>query len=170
MKKTIVLLALLWITTGQLFSQTVAGGIFASQNVLTIRVKPSGSFSSTNLSNLTFSIRWDTSYHISVTEMTNAFGILKDGGIKASGAFNYQNYSTTSPTAVTWTANQEYNLGTLSISGGTGTGTIQLSPNGFTAGGVGDWYVEVGGVDRTPPNGSEYYQNSAVANLFQIGS
>jgi hypothetical protein len=165
MKKTLFLLALLWITTGQIFAQTVAGGLFATQNVLTVRVKPNATFTSVGLSNLTFSIRWDTSYHIAVTEVTNSFGILKDGGIQTTGAFNYQNYATTTPTIITWNANQEYDLGTITITGGTGTGTFQLSPTGFTAGGIGDWFVEIGGVDKTPAPGSEYYQSSAVAKI-----
>ncbi len=169
MKKIIVLLVLLCINTGYIYSQTVAGGIFSSQNVLSIRVKPSQSFSGTSISNLTFSIRWDTSYHISVSDMTNSFGILKDGGIQTSGSFNYQNYVTTSPTPITWTANTEYTLGTITISGGSGTGTIELSPTGFTAGGIGDWYVEIGGTSYTPAPGSEYYQSSTVANLYQPG-
>ncbi|HMD14747.1 MAG TPA: hypothetical protein VKI62_08995, partial [Bacteroidota bacterium] len=67
MKKIIVLIVLLCINTGYIYSQTVAGGIFSSQNVLTVRVKPSQSFSGTSISNLVFSIRWDTSYHISVS-------------------------------------------------------------------------------------------------------
>ncbi len=168
MKKILVLMMVLG--AGQLRSQTVAGGLFATQNVLTVRVKPSGSFSGTSVSNLVFSIRWDTSYHISVSDMVNSFGIIKDGGIQASGSFNFQNYATTSPTPISWAANQQYDLGTITLSGGTGTGTIQFSPTGFTPGGSGDWYVEIGGIDRTPPPGSEFYQSSAVANLFQTGA
>ncbi len=169
MKKIIVLFVLLCINTGYLYSQTVAGGIFSSQNVLTVRVKPSASFSGTSISNLVFSIRWDTSYHISVSDMTNSFGVLKDGGIQTSGSFNYQNYATTTTTPIVWNANQEYALGTITISGGSGTGTIELSPTGFTADSIGDWYVEIGGTSYTPAPGSEYYQSSTVANLYQPG-
>src|SRR5207247_3916198 len=154
---------------GQLRAQTVAGGIFANQNILTIRVKPSANFSGTSVSNLVVSIRLDTSYHINVGKMSNAFGISKDGGIQAAASFNYQNYATTSPTPIVWTANQEYDLGTIAVSGGTGTGTFELSPTGFTAGGAGDWYVEIGGIDRTPSPGSGFYVSSAVANIFQPG-
>src|SRR5208283_631517 len=168
--KIITLFVLLWICTGYTFSQTVPGGIFSSQNVLTVRVKPSQSFSSTSVSNLVFSIRWDTSYHISVSDMTNSFGISKDGGIQTSGSFNYQNYVTTTATPITWNANQEYALGTITLSGGHGTGTIELSPTGFTANGNGDWYVEIGGISYTPPPDSVYYQSSTVANLYQPGS
>ncbi|HUL44397.1 MAG TPA: hypothetical protein VLY03_08575, partial [Bacteroidota bacterium] len=170
MRKIIVLIAFLLTGAGHILSQPIVqGGIFSSQNVLTIRVKPSASFSGTSVSNLVFSIRWDTSYHISVSDMTNSFGILKDGGIQSAGSFNYQDYATTSSTAINWTANQEVTLGTITISGGSGTGTIELSPTGFTAGGAGDWYVEIGGTSYTPSPGSEYYQSSTVANLYVPG-
>ncbi len=154
----------------------VQAGIFATGNVLTIKAKPASDYSETSVDNVVFALRWSSTYSgVTVSEITSSFGLAKEGTTWTSGGFVYQDYSSISLTPISWTSSSEYVLGTITVSGISGTGTFEIAPYGTALNPVigdnDDWYISIGGFDRTPTTGtgtggelSEFYQAN-VSNV-----
>jgi hypothetical protein len=173
MKRLILLILVLGIPASDLYSTgLVQVGIFGSGNVLTVKAKPDGNWTGAAITSLIFSVRWPTSYGISVSEIAlaapaqnggaTAFtGLAKDGGTLTNGIYTYQSYNGVLATTVTWTAGSEYEIGSITITGGVGTGTFDLCPNGFTV--AGDWYIELAG--GAPYNAATPLYQASVAGV-----
>ena len=151
---------------------TVNGGIFASANVLTIQCQPASNYSVTSVDNIVFAIRWpatDQYIGVALSDMTGTFGLTKEGPAWIDGSYHYQQYSTASATAITWTSGSQYTLGTITVTGGTSTGTFELAPAGAAinpaTGGSGDWYFDIGGADRTNYALEFFHANVSGVNL-----
>jgi hypothetical protein len=155
---------------GNLFAQTADGGIFGNENTLTVKFKPSadiiGLFTGGN-----FVIRWLSSLGagVNLTGETSSFGYFNQGPKETNGSYDYIVYASGnivgSPTT-TYTAGTEYTLMTVTVTGGTGTGTFELCPEGFVEYLLGaDWYIEIGGSDRANSNSALWYYQSFASNV-----
>ena len=170
MKKYIVCILLVIILGmgSNLSAQTADGGIFGTGNTLTVKFKPSaditGVFTGGN-----FGIRWLTSLGagVNLSGETGTFGYTNQGSKATDGSYDYIVYASGNivggPTT-TYTSGTEYTLMTVTVSGGTGTGTFELCPGGF-AGDAGVWYIEIGGSDRANSNSTLWYYQPFASNV-----
>jgi hypothetical protein len=167
----IILVCCLFTLSQKIEAQTVQAGIFHSGGTLTVNAKPSANITAGAFSNCVVTIRWASSYTgatlgtITDGTMTTGqnFGWAKNGGEVTSGSYVYQNFMCVpSAGSITWTAGNEYFLFSVSVSGGTGTGLIEIVDDAYTSAPFPslDWYFEVGGLDYTD-YGTPFYQGGA---------
>jgi Secretion system C-terminal sorting domain len=159
MKKTFLIIFLLIYTVG--YSQTVQAGLTNIGSVLIISAKPNANLTG-NYSGGIITIRWSSSYIGTVlSNATTPFGSWDQSSIGTVGSYNYKNFNWAGSTfALNWTANNSYELFRTTVSGGTGTGTFELAPNGWLSNS--DWYFEVGGNDFTDYSNA-YYSSTVNA-------
>jgi hypothetical protein len=154
------ILALASLCTVYLDAQTVQAGIFnPSGSTIEVKAKPNSGLSNTNWA-LMVTVRWETSYGITLGSVTSALSVSKQGSVGTSGSYSYQKFGVVSFVALNWTANSENSLFTVPISGGTGTGTYEIVNDSWTSANNGDFYFESNSADITS-YGSEFYQSSA---------
>jgi len=164
MKKLSIYLAAYLLFVGiSLRAQTneVQGGIFnPSGNTLSVRAKPSVTFQDSLFSNVIVTIRWLTSYGVSLgTVSSPTYGITKQGSEGTSESYTYQKFGALPNIAINWTANAEIELFTVPVNQtGSGTGTFELT----NAINNGEWYIEINGRNKTNPT---FYQPSTDAPL-----
>ena len=133
---------------------TVQAGIFHtswSPITLTTRFKVSGGDLTTSVSipfAFTVTMRYLTSYGISVTPPSSTYGVTLDRTI-TSGSYTYKVYSVVTTTSSSFTSGVQYDLYSINISGGTGYGTFQLVNDAVTSANNGDWYFEYNAIDYT---------------------
>ncbi len=184
--KTNILLGLaclvaLGLLSTQLRSQTkIQAGIFATNNVLEVRAKPTGgSFSGAAFSGFRVTLRWLTSYGVTLSEATTVVSsfssspsILKSGGVLTDGEYSYQTYSCT-PTGptITWTQDTEYPLFTVTVTGNSGVGFFEIPIwDEFILWNFIGYYVEVGGSDVTDYMNPSYAYGTDCALPVELTS
>jgi hypothetical protein len=165
MKKIGIILVASLLLVGKAFASDpndgyVQLGIYASSNVLTIKALPYSNYSVTSIGNLVFTVRWSNTYTGATlgTITTSIVGLAVEGPAWDDGTYKYQMYSTTALTAIIWTSGTPVVIGTIPITGGTGTGTFDLAPFGTATNpadlAAADYYISIGGIDRTPTTGT----------------
>lgn len=138
-------------------------------NVLSVRAKPRNTITSKLFSSMTVTVRWLTSYGITLGTPSGAYGVAAQGTVTNSGSFSYQDFGSTPNATITWAAASENELFTVPVNGAPGTGTFELTE--ATPGNK--WYFEIGGVDSTAfPAGSPFYAGSVggVALPIQLAN
>ncbi|MGB2869679.1 MAG: T9SS type A sorting domain-containing protein [Bacteroidota bacterium] len=132
-------------TYASLEAQIVEAGIFHSGGTLQIKAKPSTTVSSKTITTINIAIRWpDNPSYAGVTlgNFTNTMGI--QGPILQDGGYNYALISGNPNSSTgTWTAGTEITLFTCDVSGGTGTGTFELTNDTYTQNQGCAWYFEL---------------------------
>jgi hypothetical protein len=170
MKATMISLAVsLVLTTGSspVSAQTVAGGIYHSGSTLEVRAKAGGGDVTGSLTEVQFTIRWQSSYGVSLGNVSSpTYSIGKNGseGIQSEGGVEYKYqeflgfYLNGLP--ISWSSGVEQSLMTIPVNQtGAGVGTFELAPADFISGIFDDWYVELEGSDVT---NSTFYQGSTA--------
>jgi hypothetical protein len=134
-------------------SNQVSCGIFnPSGNSLAIKAKPSVNFQGNSFKTGVITVRWSSSYNISLgTPNSPAFGFAKWDSIITDGPYNYQKFRAVGSIPINWQADEEYELFTTTVSGGSGTGTFELT-NAIPGG---EWFVDIDYSDKTD---SVFYQ------------
>jgi hypothetical protein len=149
-------------------AQTVQFGIFNSGATLLVKVKPSVNFTSSNqLTDMQFTIRWDSTYAIHLGSITTTYTLQKAGSELTSGPYRYQKFAFGGvPIAISWSQNVEYEVLSVPVTQtAPGTGTFSLAPCAFLAGGQGDPYIQINLNDvNVCPTSSSFYQAS-VSNV-----
>jgi hypothetical protein len=146
-------IALLVVAAWNQANATVEAGLFnTSGTTLEVRAKSSSPLSGL-FTGMSVTVRWLTSYNITLGSVTNSvgsYGISTAGSTFTGGSYTYQSYACV-PVGVTinFSAGVEYPLFTVPISGGTGTGTIEIVNDATTNANNGNWYFEFDGNDST---------------------
>ena len=146
-------------------SQTVQFGIFNVDGNLVIKLKSSANFSNNKLTGMLFTIRWLSSYGISLGDFASDYGMTKGGPEYNSGIYVYQKfYFSLDPQTIGWLENIEYQILSISINHtGEGQGTFELCPFGFTTNNT-DPYVEIDAANHTNST-DPFYQSSTSMPL-----
>jgi hypothetical protein len=110
-------------------------------------------------SNVVFAIRWLDSYGITLGDPVSAvYSITRQGPVYISGGYRYQKYAAATAQSITWTANTDVPVMTVSVpQTGNGTGTFSLAHDAWTSASNGEYYVEIAGRDCT----GSIYQSDA---------
>jgi hypothetical protein len=153
-------LGMLW--ADRLPAQTVQAGIFnPAGSTLSIKARPSedvsGLFSGVNVT-----IRWLTSYGITLGSISSSYSIVAQGGVGTNGSYSYQDFGSTPNVTITWTGGSENELFTVAVQGGSGTGTFEL-----TSEIGGGWYFELSSADITDYS-TPFYQQSVNGTPLPI--
>lgn len=128
------------------------------QGQLEVKVRPQADFDGI-FSALVFTIRWDRNSGATLGEPIQAdatlqtMPLIRSGNARENGTYNYQIYAgfgfqTLSSAGTSWTAGNEYTLMTIPV---TGAAEFELLNDAWTGElqNNGDYYVSLGGVDRT---------------------
>jgi hypothetical protein len=160
MKKALLLIFILIYSVN--YSQTIQAGLTYNGSALIVSAKPNANITG-NYSGGIITIRWSSSYTGTVlNNATASVGSWDQSSTGTIGSYNYKNFNWAGSTfGLNWTANNTYELFRFTVTGGTGTGTFELAPNGWLANS--DWYFEVGGNDYT--NYTNAYYSSTVNNI-----
>ncbi len=127
-----------------------------SQGQLEVKLKPQSNFEGM-VSSLVFTIKWDASSeaHLGEIMQDQTVGtylpVTRSGGEQESGGDRYQIFVGFGMTplewlSTQWTAGQEYTILTLPV---TGTAEFSLVNNSWTGLNNADYYLALGGQDRT---------------------
>jgi hypothetical protein len=141
-------------------------GIFnpGGGDTLVVKARPIFAVTGVNLSAYTVSIRWLTSYGITLGSASSPTGSVAADPVQISAPYSYQVFSGVLgvPFALNWGAGSENELFRVRISGGTGTGSFELTG---AAPGL-PLYIEIGTVDSTATGGAAtFYITSTGAPL-----
>ncbi len=164
MRPFTIAIFIILLTSNALAIITVQAGIFNSGSTLTIKAKASGGdISGTDVpfgSTVTF--RYLTSYGVTISSPTGSLGFsLQSGSPFTIGNYTYRIYSTVTTTSQSFNNGVEVSLFSVTVSGGSGTGTFELvNPGGSYNG---DWYFEYNGYDYT--NYSTPFYQASVGNV-----
>ncbi len=146
----------------------VQAGIFNSSGAtLAVRVTPSVTFTNLPLSNVQFTIRWLNSYGVSLGAVVSPTYIIAKQGVEATKddggqTYRYQKFGAVTGQSITWPAGVAQELMTVDVNQtGTGTGTFELGTVAFTASFDGQWYIEIGGMNRT----NQTFNPGSVSNV-----
>ena len=134
----------------------IQAGIFHTGTLLEVKAIPTTGINNLVLGGVNFTIRWPNSYNVSLGAAAGPFGIPKNGGegtaIDGPTNYRYQKFSHIVNQNVTWTAGQPYLLLTVPVNQtGVGTGSFELAQSTFLPGQGEEWYIEIGGFERTNP-------------------
>jgi hypothetical protein len=148
---------LVMVTVGQV---TVQAGISnPSGSTLAISAKPSQAIDNGLFSGFNATLKWLTSYGITLGTPTGSYGIGAAGGVQTSGLYSYQDFASTPNVYITWGAGSENVLFSVPVQGGVGTGTFELD----IAGVGGGLYFELNAVDIA--NSTTPFYQAAVNNV-----
>jgi len=163
MRSGIIFFVAMLLAAGEAGGVEGEGGIFASANVLTIKMKPTGGNFNTSVSGAQFGIKYLTAYGITFSAPVNLTGIYFEFSTEVySGPYSYRIYSWASYATLNWTQNTEYPVVQFTINGGTGTGDFTLvSGEGDVQSNDPNYYFEsLSGV--TGGYSNEVYQSTAI--------
>ncbi len=161
--------ALIALSTGALAQSPFDIGLFpAKEGMLEVRVRPTSDFEGV-FSSLVFTLRYDKNTGIELgdpvqpADVAGLMAVTRSGALREEGSFAYQVYAgfgfqNMQSAGAHWEAGKEYTV--LSIPA-TGTGAVELVNDAWT-GEVrnnGDFYVSLGGQDRT----GQIYRSVAAA-------
>ena len=142
----------------EIFAQPydIQAGIFNSGSTLIVKAIPGSTINNLVFSGVNFTIRWREDYGVSLGTLTTSFGIVKNGSenthISNSINYRYQIFSGIPNVNVSWNAGQEITLISIPVNQtGFGSGIFELAPSDFLPGNGEEWYIEIGGVNRTNP-------------------
>jgi hypothetical protein len=133
-KMLLLMVALLLIFQNDTYSQTVQFGIFSSGTTLEVKIKSGTDYTSANfLTDIDFTIRWLTTYGVSLGNVTSAYAVAKGGAETVSGPYTYQKfYYSGNSSAINLPAGVELTVMSIPINQtGSGMGTFELAPVGF---------------------------------------
>ncbi len=120
----------------------VQGGIFNQGSDLIVKAKPDVNITTGYMPAAIVTIKYLTSYNINVTTSVSTYG-LELYQTSTNGAYTYKIYQTTTGAQnYNWTANTEYEILRLTISGGIGTGAFEIANDQFAINNNGVWYIE----------------------------
>ncbi len=138
----------------------VQAGIFnPGGDTLAIKAKPTNAISGKLFSAVNVTIRWLASYGITLGPTSGSYGIIAQGNVVTDGTYDYQSFGSIPDVTITWAAGSENELFVVPVTGGTGTGTFEIT----NVSPANPWYFEIGGFDSTD-NGTPFYQ-SVVNNV-----
>ena len=166
MKRILTTILIIFLSTIS-YPQTIQFGIFSSGTDLLVKVKPSANYTTSDfLTDLVLTIRWSTSYGVSLGSSSSNYSIIETGSEGTISSFSYQKFILSGGTPITlpenWTSGSQYTILTVPVNQtGSGTGTFELAPNGFVSGG--DAYIEINlnpEINTTSP----FYQSS-ISNV-----
>lgn len=133
----------------------IQAGIFHSGTSLLVKAFPADSTQNKVFSGVNFTIMWPDSYGVNLGVHSSPFGIVTGASgtaMNGSVLYRYQVFNNTSNPVITWPASQEVLLLSVPVSQtGAGTGRFELAPSTFLPGSGEEWYIEIGGIDRTNP-------------------
>jgi len=142
--------------------QTVQAGIFSSlngNNIVSVKAKPSATLAGV-FSGINVTVRWLTSYNVTVSVVSTSYSIAPQGSVGTSGQYSYQTFGAIPNVTINWAANSENELFTIRVDGASGLGTFELMSGPPSSA---DWYFELNGVDVTNTS-TPFYQQS-VGNI-----
>jgi hypothetical protein len=137
----------------------VKGGIYnlAGTSTLSIRAKPSVSFSSSDtLRCMTATLRWQSRYSLTLgTVSSPTYGFAPYGVVTTVGNYKYQTFRSSTPVPPNWSAGTEYELFTVAVNGSAGVEDFALT-NALAGG---QWFVDIDYSDRSD---TTFYQPVAT--------
>jgi hypothetical protein len=163
MKKVLMLVLLCCGTV--LNAQTVQYGIFVNGTNLLVKAKSTDPFTTSNyLTDVLFTIRWDTAYGVSLGTTSGTYSVVKTGSEGAFTSYKYQTFVLNGGTPIllpeNWVAGNEYTLLTVPVNQtAPGTGTFELAPNGFAGLQNPNIAIDLNDIINTS---TPYYQSSAT--------
>jgi hypothetical protein len=146
MKKLLLIGFIIFLTSAEVYSGDVQLGIYTPSSAkIEVRAKPASTYTAQPFTDVLFTVRWASSYTITLGAVTTTYGIAKSGGQVSPGdGYTYQIFAGTSGPIVTFNAATEYPLVSLPITGDVGTGTFELiTGNAWTSVNNGDIYFEM---------------------------
>lgn len=156
MKERILFLSLLIVLYTEIFPQPfdIQAGIFNSGATLIVKAIPGSTINNKVFSAVNFTIRWRNDYGVSLGAITTDYAIFKNGNenthISNSINYRYQIFSGIPNVNVSWNSGEEITLLSIPVNQtGFGSGTFELAPNDFLPSSGEEWYIEIGGVNRT---------------------
>lgn len=168
---TVLAAAMFFAAGGTASAQTVQAGISAAGTVLTVSAMPSSAITG-NYSAGNISIRWETSYNVTLGAITTANGTwVLDAENQTSGQYTFNTYTFVAGSAIpiNWTGGNTYELFSVPVNQtGSGTGTFELTESEFTA--AAGWYFELGGNDLTDYVMNYYVGSVQVALPVELAS
>jgi hypothetical protein len=127
---------------------TVQAGVFNTppgSSIISVSARPSaalnGIFSAVNVT-----VRWLTSYNITLTLVSTNFSIAPQGAVGTNGPYSFQTFGGIPNVTISWATNSKNVLLTARADGNPDVGTFELV-NTFGPATV--WYFEFGGADIT---------------------
>ena len=138
----------------------VQGGIFNQGSDLILKAKPDQNITTGFMSAAIVTIKYLTSYNINVINPVSSFG-LQFYQTLTNGAYTYKIFQTTTGAQnYNWTANQEYEILRITVSGQVGTGNFEIANDQYITNNNGVWYIEHNVLgDITDYNNPLYHQN-----------
>jgi hypothetical protein len=161
--------ALTALSTGLVAQSPFDIGIFqANEGMLDVRVRPTSDFDGV-FSSLVFTLRYDRNIGIELgdpvqpADVAPLMTITRSGALREDGSFAYQvfagfGFQNMQSAGAHWEAGKEYTVLSIPVSG---SGSVELVNDAWT-GEVrnnGDFYVSLGGLDRT----GQIYRSMAAA-------
>ncbi len=129
--------------------QNIDIGIFKSTTAGEVEIKLRPNFSITNnfLTNVQFTVRWDSSANVSVTPASiPPYLITPQGAAVYHNGYIYQIFASSSNAALNWNSGQEYMVLSFSYSDCV---EFELVKDAWTQANNGDFYIELLGFDHT---------------------
>jgi hypothetical protein len=146
-------------------AQTVQYGIFVNGTNLLVKAKSTAPFTTSNfLTDVLFTIRWDSAYGVSLGATSGNYSVVKTGPEGTFTPFKYQTFVLNGGNPITlpenWVAGNEYTLLTVAVTQtAPSTGTFELTPNGFAGLLNANFAIDLSDIINTS---TPYYQSSAT--------
>jgi hypothetical protein len=147
MKKKILYLLFFYFSIVNIVYPSIQGGIFSSGNDIIIKIKSDVNISGA-FSGFIISIRYLSSYGVSISNPTSSYGVILQTTV-SSAPYIYKIYTHTSGNNIILNANVESEVFRITLSGGSGNGIFMVLNDAVTFANNGDLYIEIGGTDET---------------------
>lgn len=158
MKKKILLSSLLILFSAEILPQPfdIQAGIFNSGSTLIVKAIPGSAINNKVFSAVNFTIRWRNDYGVNLGVLSSDFAIFKNGNentyVSNSINYRYQIFSGIPNVNINWNAGEPITLISIPVNQtGFGSGIFELAPADFLPSSGEEWYIEVGGINRTNP-------------------
>lgn len=120
----------------------VQAGIFNLNCDIFVKAKSDQDISTGFMPAAVVTIKYLTSYNITISTPVSTYGLQLYQTL-TNGNYTYKIYQTASGSQnYNWTANTEYEILRVTVSGGTGTGNFEIANDPFATTNNGSWYIE----------------------------
>lgn len=117
-------------------------GIFNLNNKIFVKAKSNESITSGFLSSSIITIKYLSTYNITIDSVMSAYGI-QYYSTQTNGNYTYKIFATASgTTSFNWNANQQYEILNFRVNNGNGFGTFEIANDQFIINNNGNWYIE----------------------------
>jgi len=167
MKRTIHYIFVLFLIPCIAFTQpNIDIGIFESTTAgeVEVKLKPGSNISNSFLTNVQFTVRWDSSANVAIVPSSiSPYLITPQGTAINHNGYVYQIFASSPNCALNWNSGQEYVVLSFTYSGCV---EFEVAQDNWTQTNNGDYYVELLGVDHT---GMFYHAVTNIIPFVDLG-